>query len=198
VSNPTSGAKPAALPDEVFSAVGVPPKARKRAADALLRLVDERVRVALQAATEGRGFVRGGGYPEGSLGGGIDRAEQEGQRLKQEIMRRPGMLTPEDAAARAGISRQALDLRRRRNQALALSHVKRGYRYPAWQFDDNVAPSLTPVLAALSYLDAWGQYFFLTQPEPLLEGKTPLSAIRAGKLERVLWVVERLHAGEGA
>jgi hypothetical protein len=79
-----------------------------------------------------------------------------------------------------------------------LSHVKRGYRYPAWQFDDNVAPSVTPVLAALSHLDAWAQYFFLTQPEPLLEGKTPLTVIRAGKLERVLRVIERLHVGEGA
>lgn len=197
MSNPTSAAKPA-LPDEVFSAVGVPPRARKRAADALLRLVDERVRVAFQAATEGRGLVQGGGYPEGSLGGGVERAEEEGQRLKQEILRRPAMMAPEAAAARAGISRQALDLRRRRSQALALSHVKRGYRYPAWQFDDDIAPSLAPVLAALSHLDAWGQYFFLTQPEPLLEGETPLASIRAGQLERVLRVVERLRAAEGA
>jgi hypothetical protein len=197
VNNPASSAKPA-LPDEVFSAVGVPPKARKRAADALLRLVDERVRVAFEAATEARGLARAGGYPEEGLGGGIARAEEEGRRLKREILQRPEMLAPEDAADRAGISRQALDLRRRRGQALALSHVKRGYRYPAWQFEDNVAAGLASVLAALSRLDAWGQYFFLTQPEPLLEGKPPLAAIRAGKLERVVQVAERLRAGEGA
>ena len=187
-----------AIPDEVFSALGVQPKARKRAADALLRLVDERVRVAFQAATEWRGLVQAGSYPEELLGGGVERAEQEGQRLKQGILWRPEMLAPSGAAARAGISRQALDLRRVRNQALALSHVKRGYRYPAWQFDDDVAPRLTRILAALSHLDPWAQYFFLTQPEPLLEGKAPLAAIRAGKLEQVLRVVEQLRAGEGA
>jgi hypothetical protein len=196
MSKPASSAKPI-VPEEVFSAVGVPPKARKRAADALLRLVDERVRVAFQAATEWRALAQGSSYPEVLLGGGLERAEQEGQRLKQQILQRAEMLAPGDAAARAGISRQALDLRRVRNQALALAHIKRGYRYPAWQFDDDVAPTLIQLLAALSHLDPWGQYFFLTQPEPLLEDKSPLAVIRAGKFEEVLRVIERLRAGEG-
>jgi hypothetical protein len=132
-------------------------------------------------------------YPPASLGGGIDRAIREGERFKRDTLARPEMLSPEVAAARAGITRQALHDRRRKGRALALSHVKRGFRYPAWQFDDDVAAGVVQVLCELNHLDPWGQFLFFTQHEPLVDAPTPLDALRAGKLDRVLHAAQVLR-----
>jgi len=173
------------------------PKAgRARWASAVVRELERRIAgVAETAARYGArkdAMVRPS-YPPELLGGGVERARREGERFKQTTLARPEMLPPEAAAARAGLSRQALDDRRKKGRALALSHVKRGFRYPAWQFDDNVAASVPQVLAELRHLDAWRKYVFLVEPEPLLDEATPLDVLRAGRLERVLQVARVLR-----
>lgn len=173
------------------------PKAgRARWASDLARELNRRIaRVADSAAARP---ARGGGlgrpsYPPESLGGGVERARHEGERFKRDTLGRAEMLSPEAAAARAGLSRQALDDRRKKGRALALSHVKRGFRYPAWQFDDDVADGMAQLLPELRHLDAWGKYLFLVEPEPLLDDATPLDVLRAGRPERVRHVARILR-----
>lgn len=173
--------------EEVFADLGLSAPARKRAAEALLRVVDARVR---EAVAVGVPVLR---YPADALGGGVERAEREGEHLKRDILSRPEMLAPREAAARLGITRQALDDRRKKNLALALTHTKRGFRYPGWQFDEDVVQSMTKVLQALSWLDPWERYFLLVQPEPLLGGRSPLEALRAGDRDRVLQFIAILR-----
>jgi hypothetical protein len=177
--------KEALRAEDIFAGFDVRPAVRRRATAALIRLVEEVV-------AQGRPSP----YPAANLGGGVERATREGTQLKRAILARSEMLRPEAAAARAGITRQALDLRRNAGQALALSHVKRGFRYPAWQFDDDVAPALAQVLPALSWLEPWDRYFFLTEPEPLLEGRSPLEALREGASDAVLTTIGKLRAAE--
>jgi len=170
------------------------PKAgRARWARALAHELERRIaRVAETAPVYGGGGPRPV-YPPASLGGGIDRAVREGERFKRDTLARPEMLPPEVAAARAGITRQALDDRRKKGRALALSHVKRGFRYPAWQFDDEVATGVVQVLCELNHLDPWGQFLFFTQHEPLVDARTPLDALRTGNLDRVLHAAQVLR-----
>jgi hypothetical protein len=184
--------------EDVLSRLGLKAQAKRLAMDALVRLVDERIRRTIADLQAGQLPRAPATYPEEALGGGIERAESEGQRFKRETLSRAEMLAPEKAAALAGISRQALDLRRKNAQALALSHAKRGFRYPAWQFDEELAEPLMRVLPKLAHLDAWGQYLFLTRAEPLLEGRTPLEALRAGELSRVERVIRLLSEAETA
>lgn len=156
-----------------------------------------------RAAAELVAFLRGPVGPSfefevspDELGGGMARAAAEGDRYKRDLLARSDMLVPDVAAERAGISRQALDLRRKRGQALALSHVKRGFRYPAWQFDDALAPSMLTLLPRLYAFDCWHQYFVLTQAEPLLGNVAIVDALRNGKLDDVTRVIEILHRAE--
>ena len=197
MANPATSRK-APGPEQIFTGFGMRESVRRRATLALIRLVEERVGKAVKAASVALTRAKAPRYPPASLGGGAQRAELEGQRMKRDILAAPGMLAPARAAQEAGISRQALDLRRIKGHALALSHQKRGFRYPAWQFDQDIAGTVTRALPELAYLDAWGRYFFFIEPEPLLDGKTPLEVLRSGEHERVLKTIQVLRADEAA
>lgn len=192
----TTPTQPAEFED-VLTGLGLKERAKRSAMDALVRLVDERIRRTIEGLGGGRSVPRPVRYPPEALGGGIERAELEGTRFKREALARREMLPPDQAAKLAGISRQALDLRRRHGQALALSHAKRGFRYPAWQFAEDIAEPLMRVLPRLMHLDCWGRYLFLIQSEPLLGGRSPLEALRSGESERVARVIHVLAETKG-
>ena len=137
-------------------------------------------------------------YSDAALGGGMARAIEEGEQFKSRMMGRSDMLAPERAAAKAGISRQALDLRRKKHLALALSHGKRGFRYPAWQFSDALAEPMQVILPLLSNHDAWSGYLLLTEPEPLLDGLSVVSTLRAGRVAQAVDVVRKLTQADNA
>jgi hypothetical protein len=136
--------------------------------------------------------------PQEALGGGVARARDEGESFKRAVLAREDMLAPDVAARRAGVTRQALDLRRRQRRALALTHAKRGYRYPSWQFEDAVAEPIMEILPRLAQRGAWASYLQLTEPEPLLAGRSVLESLRAGDREHVHRVVRILTRLESA
>ena len=133
--------------------------------------------------------------PREALGGGVERAVAEGASFKRDVLGRIDMLTPDAAARKAGITRQGLDLRRRQGKALALAYAKRGFRYPAWQFEDSLAEPLLEILPQLAPRDGWACYLLLTDPEPLLGGQSVIEALRAGS-PRVRRVIELLATPE--
>lgn len=91
-----------------------------------------------------------------------------------------------------------MDLRRRKGQALALTHAKRGYRYPAWQFSDSLAQPMLDLLPQLAHLEPWSQYFLLIQPEPLLDGKSIVESLQTGGHARVSRVIGILREPDAA
>ncbi len=65
-----------------------------------------------------------------------------------------GALTVDQVSDLLGMSRQAFNKRRAANQLLGLTQAKRGYTYPAFQFEDGKTVSdLSEVLAELKQLD---------------------------------------------
>jgi hypothetical protein len=106
-----------------------------------------------------------------------------------------GTLTAEEAAGTLGVSRQAIDNRRKRGGLLAVQLGRRGFRYPAWQFTaDGVLPGLKETLAALGDLGPWVQLAFLLNDNAWLDGRRPLDALRAGEIEAVVDAAR--HYGE--
>ncbi len=98
-----------------------------------------------------------------------------------------GTLTAEEAAQILGVSRQAIDNRRKRGGLLAVQLGRRGYRYPAWQFSaDGVLPGLRETLKALADYSPWIQLAFLRNDNGWLDGRRPLDALRAGDVGAVL------------
>lgn len=83
---------------------------------------------------------------------------------------------------RLGISRQALDDRRRRGTILALKTVDGHWVYPASQFDERgaVLKGLQPVLACFRgvEVDAWSLAGCLTSPQEALDGQSVLESLR--------------------
>jgi hypothetical protein len=130
------------------------------------------------------------------LGGGIPEALRAGASFKQCALQGAEMLSSDNAAALIGITREALRKRRAAGTALGLEGGKRGVRYPAWQFDDNVLPYLPAILAVFRQRDDWGKYLFFTQPEPLLGGQSPLDALHNGQGQEVVRIAAVLSEDE--
>ncbi len=112
------------------------------------------------------------------------------------LRRAGGALSAEEAARLLGITRETVDERRRAGTLLA---VREGsdWRYPACQFrDGEVIPGLTEVVRGLAREGPWVTLDFLLAPDTVLEGQTPLQALRDGDREEVLRLV-RASRGDG-
>lgn len=117
-----------------------------------------------------------------------EAAESRGdERKKQLLEAEGGCLTAAEVAERLGITRQGVDKRRAQGKLVAVTHYKRGYLYPKWQFG---VEGFEKVLEALSEEDSWTLMIFMLSPVPRFEGETPLQLLRQGRLEEVLRFAE--------
>lgn len=94
-----------------------------------------------------------------------------------------GSVSSQQMATLLGISRQAVDKRRKRGTLIGLDLGRRGYAYPVWQAN---LPGLSEVLARLGELSPWGQLGFFLATNAWLDNRSPLAALRAGDLDAVL------------
>jgi hypothetical protein len=120
------------------------------------------------------------------------RAKLGGIEHRKRILEKlGGTLSAEQVSELIGISRQAVDRRRSQNQLIGLTQGKRGYAYPAFQFEvGKTLDGLKEVLNALSGHDPWMQSIFFANGNDRLTGKTPLDALRQGKTEAVVRAAE--------
>ena len=119
-------------------------------------------------------------------------ARFKGVQVKHELLYGDGQpLTSEEVAQLLHITRQAVDKRRSKGQVLGVSLGRRGYLYPAWQFQQGqVLPGLERVLAALKDYDPWTQLMFMKTGDVRLDGATPLERLQAGDIDAVVWAAE--------
>jgi hypothetical protein len=111
-----------------------------------------------------------------------------GSELRQEMLKNSGgVLSSGKVAELLNVSRQAVDKRRAANRLLALTQGRRGYSYPSFQFEEaKTLDGLEEVLKNLSALDPWMQLKFFTSPHERLGNKTPIEALRTGKVNDVV------------
>lgn len=128
----------------------------------------------------------------------IRAAKKRGADLAQEILARDGMLTGAQAEDRSGVPRRTLNARRAAGTLLGLigPAQTRGYRYPSWQFDPEIAKAVTQVCAVLKSKPPWGVYLFFITPQPALGGLTPVDALRVGKSETVFLLAQSESDGQ--
>ena len=111
-------------------------------------------------------------------------ARLRGLRLQEDLLAAEGgAISTREIAAAIGITRQAIDKRRKSGALIGVSLGKRGYLYPAWQVGLN---GLTDVLAELRGYDPWTLLAFMLTPNIRLEGRTPLTALRAGDIAQAV------------
>jgi hypothetical protein len=131
----------------------------------------------------------------------LARAFARAEANNVQILKRPDMLRGEEIGERLNLSRAAIDQRRVAGRLLALElGTKRGVRYPEWQLelvDDAVGrAAFESVLAALAKTGPWSRYRFFVQPAPVLGGRTPIEALKAGEGDAVRRAAETWVAGE--
>jgi hypothetical protein len=114
-------------------------------------------------------------------------ARLRGLERRQSILQAEGgLLSSQEVADRLGLSRQAVDNRRKGGRLVALETGRRGLGYPAWQFNERgVLDGLEECLSLLASKDPWARAWFFLSPDPRLDGRRPLDALRAGELDRV-------------
>ena len=107
-----------------------------------------------------------------------------------------GALSAEEAGRTLGITRQAVDKRRRANTLIA---VREGsdWRYPACQFHQGeTLPGIADVVQGFATAGPWAALDFLLASDTVLAGGTPLQVLRSGERERVQRLV-RSSQGDG-
>jgi hypothetical protein len=122
------------------------------------------------------------------VGDPLAKARLRGALAQRELVAADGgALSGAEIATLLGVSRQAVDKRRKAGQLLAVELPRRGYLYPAWQVTDaGVLPGVVEVLAALRDHDPWAQARFFVTGSTRLGGKRPLDRLRRGDVEAVL------------
>ena len=116
---------------------------------------------------------------------------------RQQLLKRAGgVLSAEDAGRTLGITRQAVDKRRRSNTMLA---VREGsdWRYPVCQFHEGeVIAGISDVVRGFASAGPWATLDFLLAADTVLGGRSPLEMLRDGEREAVLRLV-RAHESDG-
>jgi hypothetical protein len=127
----------------------------------------------------------------------LAKARARGVSLRQRILARDDMLTLAEAAQALGLTAPAVNDRFRAGKLIALEAGARGRRYPAWQFEDEVAGKpLEAVLEVLKGLSPWTSYRFFTTPDSTLDGETPLDVLRRGDIEAVVEAANLFASGD--
>jgi hypothetical protein len=210
-STPAPGFPPA-LPAEVEQALhhgsqiqqALAVRLMRVAARLIRKLDDEDVMRALSAATdidalavtlERAPLLREPLHAETAAAYARGRAARE-QLLNAE----GGVATSEELGELlSGISRQAVDKRRRAGRLLALR--ERGdWVYPRWQVEDGqTIAGLEDVLEELAARehDPWAMLIFFLQTDTAQEGESPLAALRSGKPDAAIQAA-RTYGEHGA
>lgn len=120
------------------------------------------------------------------------RAKLRGIEHRKRILEKlGGTLSAEQVSELIGISRQAVDKRRSQNQLIGLTQGRRGYAYPAFQFENGrTIDGLKEVLDALSGHDPWMQSIFFANDNDRLNRSTPVEALHQGKIGAVVRAAE--------
>lgn len=128
----------------------------------------------------------------------LAEAIARGAEIKQELLRDAGggWSSPR-VAELLGITRQAVDKRRRAGKLLALQSGQGGYVYPVCQFaDGEVLPGLDQFLAAFSAGGPWVRLSVLLAPADEIGGISPLDALRRGDIQAAV-LAASVHGEQG-
>ena len=129
----------------------------------------------------------------------LHAARERGRLRSAEVLDQDDMLTAEAFAERLGVSRMTVNARRQKHELLGLDGAKRGFRFPAWQVDqDGKAFGILPKLFNLLGGSPWGVYRFLVQRHAVLDGLSAKDALNQRKVTQVLQAAESLSQGDFA
>ena len=96
------------------------------------------------------------------------------------------LLTSDELAAQAGLkSRQSVHDWRKKGRIVGWQNARRGYVFPAAQFDGRNRPLPGLDRIAGQFGDGYAAWVWLATPRPSLDGAMPLELLAGGEIDRV-------------
>lgn len=95
----------------------------------------------------------------------------------------PDPLTADQVSELLRVSRQSVNTWRNERRLLGIQQARRGYLYPAWQFDlerNRIVDGVSDVLAVIDRSDPWSAVIFFTSPNVTLENRSPIDVLKRG------------------
>jgi hypothetical protein len=112
---------------------------------------------------------------------------RSGAQYRRDRMDAQDMITTEEAAHLAGTTRVTINAWIKNGRCLGVTHLRRGFKLPKWQFEPALWVAIAPISAQLGTTDGWTVLGFLESPRQALDGLTPRAALEQGiALDRVL------------
>ena len=110
-----------------------------------------------------------------------------GERARKRILAAQGeLLDVAEVAARLDMSHEDVLQRQHRGRLLALPLKDGTLGFPSWQFAEHgLLPGIETVFRNIGVDDPWMQAAYFLSGELLLDGQTPLDALRRGDIEAV-------------
>ena len=167
------------------------------------------VRSALAVAAdvlsaEDAGRQAGTGHDAETIAGAeSDRVDagEAGRRLAARTRegRAETLLTSDELAARIGLkTRQSVHDRLRKGKIVGWRGAKRGYVFPAAQFDDRGRPLAGLERVVRQFDDGYAAWVWLTTGRASLDGARPLTLLAGGEIDRVANAAEGDKQGDFA
>lgn len=112
---------------------------------------------------------------------------RSGAEFRKNRIAAADMLTTEEAAELAGVSRVTINAWIKQNRCIGIANLRRGFKLPKWQFEPLVFELIQPLFGALGTTDSWSVLAFLENSQEALDRRTPLVALEQGEsAERIL------------
>jgi hypothetical protein len=126
----------------------------------------------------------------------LEAARERGRLRAGEVLAGDDMLNADAFAELLGTTRVTVNTKRQAGQVLGLEGAKRGFRFPAWQVDQDSKP-YRELPALLEQLRApWAVYRFLVQAQGALDGLTGREALAKGMGSAVLAAAAGIARGD--
>ena len=112
---------------------------------------------------------------------------RSGAEFRKNRIAAADMLTTDEAADLAGVSRVTINAWIKQGRCIGISNLRRGFKLPKWQFEPQVFELIQPISNALGVMDGWALLAFLENSHEALDRRTPLVALDQGEsAERIL------------
>ena len=105
---------------------------------------------------------------------------RRGAEYRRQRITASDMITTDEAAELSGTTRVTINAWIKSGRCMGVTHLRRGFKMPKWQFEPYAFPVIQPLSEALGTTDGWQMLSFLEAPHEALDGLAPRIALEQG------------------
>lgn len=105
---------------------------------------------------------------------------RSGAEYRRQRINASDMISTDEAAELSGTTRVTINAWIKSGRCIGVTHLRRGFKMPKWQFEPYVFPVIRALSEALGTTDGWPMLSFLETPHEALDGLAPRVALERG------------------